>query len=161
MARIGRVARRTLVASGVVLLLLAVLLWILPVALDEPVTRTVETVNGSTKTTEQSAGWGSLRSESVIVAFLGGGVILLVLGVFPPGSVKRVRTPMGEIDFADAALADLAAAAAAKAPENVDGVFAGALNHLEKCATVSASAPFTPSPEQINEAVERAMQSDW
>jgi hypothetical protein len=95
-----------------------------------------------------------------VIAFLTGGAVLLLVGSFPPGSLKRVRTPMAEVEFADDSLAKLAAATAAKAPsDRVDDVFAAALNELGELATAREKPRFTPSPEQIEEIVQRVVES--
>jgi hypothetical protein len=142
---------------------LAATVWILPVVFnDEPVSRTAEITHGSTRITEETIGWGSLRSESVVVALLGSGVILLIVGMFPPGNLKRVRTAFGEVEFAGDALGDLAKTAAQKAPAaHVDEVFTAALTELGRLAGDHRRAPFAPTPQQISEAIDRAIKSDW
>ncbi|MGC1853068.1 MAG: hypothetical protein WA687_11575 [Solirubrobacterales bacterium] len=151
--------RRVLVGAGSIVLVLSLATWVLPIAFadDAVSSRTVEIRDGSTKTLERSFGWGAIHSDQVSLALSGAGVILILLGALPAGSVKRITSIVGEIEFDRASLVKVAGESAARADDqDVEKVFDAALANLEADARTWRRRSFAPSDVQIQQAVDQA-----
>lgn len=161
---LNRRTRQILGLAGAALMLLAIATWVLPLVFspNAVVTEKVEVTTGSRKTTEETLGWGAVHSDQILILLLASGVVLLALGALPPGSIKVLKTPFGDVELTARMVGQLAAATtAAKVPaKKVEGVIVEALGELATAAEVSQGKTFRPSQDQIDEAVARAIEED-
>lgn len=103
---------------------LAAFIWTLPVVLpdDGVVRERVHTRHGTVKVTtvtvRQGQGWNALHSEVVAIGLLGLGVAVFALGALPPGIVASIKTPLGEVTFTEAEVAEVAGRAAKAVPDD-------------------------------------------
>jgi hypothetical protein len=162
--------RRILAAIGVLLVLLGASVWILPAALSSTstITQTVQSTEGTTKTTKEAVGWGTLHSDQVTILLVASGLALLFAGMLPTGAIKRVTTALGEVEFAQASLAEIAAIAAVRVSgseaqgkvKEIEKTFIEALAQLGGTAAARSGDAFRPTRAEIDEAVARAIEKD-
>jgi hypothetical protein len=141
---------------GAALILLGAAVWILPVAISDGrlIKREVHHKHSTVEVSEEFLGWGALHSLEMAIAFLAAGLFVVLMAMLPAGALKKLSTPVGEMEFAPEVLSQVIDVTAEQvSKDEIKNVVPEVLTELKRNT-------LEPSRNEIEETISRVVERE-